>query len=160
MDPSQTETTRPEKWILRLLYAPENGESATPIEGRTRLVKGLFLIERMFDEKFSDFNGTGFDFRPYKYGPFDEEIYHTLENLEQRGLVTEQPNGAYEGDLIELTPFGKRIAEPAYDELPTEQQFRLSWIKRRHVQQPVAQLLTFVYRQYPDMAENSEYTTP
>ncbi len=41
--------------------------------------------------------------------------------------------------------------------LRPEQKSHLSWIKGKHVQQPVAQLLSFVYNKYPDMAENTEY---
>jgi len=147
-----------EKWILRLLYAPVKNDADKSIEGRTRLVKGLFLIERMFDDEFTEFEGTGFSFRAYKYGPFDQSIYTSLERLENDGLVKEETMPEYKGDVIRLTDAGEVLAREAYEELSSEMQTQVSWIKERHVQQPVAQLLNFVYNKYPETAKNSEYS--
>lgn len=154
---SEKSLNETEKWILRLLFAPEQTDPAVPIDGRTRLVKGLFLIDRMFAKKFPDFEGTGYEYDAYKYGPFDQDIYDELERLEELGLVTEEERPGFEGDRIELTTEGKELAADEYYAMQPEQQSHLSWIKRKHVQQPVAQLLSFVYDQYPEMAEESEY---
>lgn len=147
-----------DKWILRLLYAPQKNNAATAIGGRTRLVKGIFLIDRLFREKFPEFQGTGYAFEAYKYGPFDKDIYDRLERMEANGLIQEVPTGEYEGDEIRLTSAGEAVAEDTYTELRPDYQSHLSWIKGRHVQQPVAQLLSYVYNKYPDMAERSEYS--
>jgi len=147
-----------EKWILRLLYAPVKNGADKSIEGRTRLVKGLFLIERMFDEEFTEFEGTGFSFLAYKYGPFDQSIYASLERLERDGLIKEESMPEYKGDVIRLTDEDEVLAREAYDELSPKMQKQISWIKERHVQQPVAQLLNFVYNKYPETAKNSEYS--
>jgi uncharacterized protein YwgA len=144
-----------EMWIPRLLYAPAGGAQKS-VEGRTRLVKGLFLIEQMFDEKIESFTGTGFEFYPYKYGPFDESVYDTLEQLIRRGLVKEESTSKYNGDMISLTDDGEIAARTLFEELTDEEQKLLTWIKGKHVQQPVAQLLSFVYNRYPSFAENSE----
>ncbi|MUV49295.1 type II toxin-antitoxin system antitoxin SocA domain-containing protein [Haloarcula sp. CBA1122] len=146
-----------EKWILRLLYAPIEGGSSS-IEGKTRIVKGLFLIDRMFQNKLGGFAGTGFEFQPYKYGPFDESIYHALDRLEEDNLIEKHVNGQYQGNEFRLTVDGERLAREAFEELDEEEQELLIWIKGKHINQPVAQLLSFVYNRYPDMAENSEYT--
>lgn len=120
-----SELSEGEKWVLRLLHAPQKEGSRTSIEGRTRLVKGLFLVEKMFSEKFSDFTGTGFEFRAYKYGPFDESVYEALDRLEEKSLVEEKPTREYEGDEIRLPLAGERVAERAYNELRPEYQSHL-----------------------------------
>lgn len=145
-----------ERWILRLLYAPPADGARKAVEGRTRLVKGLFLIEQMFNEKIDSFDGTGFDFYAYKYGPFDESVYETLERLIEEGLVKEESTPKYNGDVISLTDDGEIAARDAYEGLSDEEQRLLTWIKGKHIQQPVAQLLSFVYNRYPSFAENSE----
>lgn len=148
-----------EKWVLRLLYAPQKRGQETSIEGRTRLVKGLFLIDRMLSNKFPDFYGTGFEFRPYKYGPFDQSIYEAVEQLEERGLVTKEPSPEYSGNEFNLTVRGETVSKKAFEELPPKYKKEISWIKGKHVQKPVGQLLSFVYNQYPEMAQQSEYTS-
>jgi len=145
------------KWILLLLYAPQSEGRERVIRGKTRLVKGIFLVEQMFSEKFPEFEGTGFAFEAYKYGPFDEGIYHTLETLESESLVHIRPTGDDKGDIIRLTEEGEKTAEGYWQQLPPEQKKHLSWIKGKHVNQPVAQLLSFVYNRYPDMARNSKH---
>lgn len=156
-DQEITNLSNREKWILRLLFAPSGEGYSNSIEGRTRLVKGLFLVERMFSEKFTDFQGTGFDFRAYKYGPFDKDIYTSLERLEEAGFVKENKMPEHKGDLIRLTDDGEVLGRESYNELTEEKQTQLRWIKQKHVQQPVAQLLSFVYNRYPKTAENSEF---
>jgi hypothetical protein len=145
-----------EKWVLRLLYAPVEGGSKS-IEGTTRIVKGIFLIDRMFQEKLDGFTGTGFEFRPYKYGHFDQSIYEAIDRLRAEELVEKRANGKYKGDEFRLTMEGEQIARQAYNELDDDEKELLSWIKGKHVNQPVAQLLSFVYNRYPDMAEESQY---
>lgn len=151
MTPSLNEK---QKWILRLLYAPQTEKRKTSIEGKTRLVKGLFLVDRMFKEKYGE--GTGFEFEAYKYGPFDSDIYDELDALRADELVEIQSTGKYQANNIVLTSDGIEKAEEAFEELTEEQQELLSWIKGKHVQQPVDQLLSFVYNEYPDMADETE----
>jgi len=143
-----------QKWILRLLYAPQSGQRKTSIGGKTRLVKGLFLVDRMFEEKFN--RSTSFQFEAYKYGPFDKTVYDELEALVRERLVEIQSTGKYEADNIVLTSEGIEPAKEAFEELDEEEQKLLSWIKGKHVQKPVDQLLSFVYNQYPEMADNTE----
>ena len=155
--PDHRTSSKRRKWILLLLYAPQSEGREKVIRGNTRLVKGVFLIEQMFSEKFPGFDGTGFAFEAYKYGPFDEDIYHTLETLESDGLVQIQSTEHNEEGIIQLTEEGEETAEKYWQPLPPEHKSQLSWIKGKHVNQPVAQLLSFVYNKYPDMAQNSEY---
>ena len=54
------------------------------IKSRTYLVKTLFLLKQKFG-----FEIVGYDFFPYKYGPFSNEIYSDFNALEREGLFTE-----------------------------------------------------------------------
>lgn len=141
-----------QKWILRLLYAPQAGQRK--IGGKTRLVKGLFLVDRMFREKFG--KSTGFEFEAYKYGPFDKEVYNELDELRATDFVEIRETGRYQANDIVLTKDGLKVGKEAFEELSEEEQQLISWIKGKHIQQPVDQLLSFVYNQYPEMADNTE----
>lgn len=143
-----------QKWILRLLYAPQAEQRKTSIGGRTRLVKGLFLVDRMFEEEFG--KTTDFEFEAYKYGPFDKSVYHELDQLIASGLVEVRETGRYQADNIVLTKEGIEVAREAFEVLTPEEQKLISWIKGKHIQQPVDQLLSFVYNQYPEMADETE----
>jgi len=53
-------------------------------DSRTYLVKTLFLLKQKFG-----FAAVGYDFFPYKYGPFSNEIYSDFNALEKEGLFNE-----------------------------------------------------------------------
>src|SRR3989344_6285597 len=62
--------------ILLLLYGRgAKGHFSEPIQGITRLMKLLFLLEK--EAGIND----GFSFVPYKMGPFSSEVYPELEFL-------------------------------------------------------------------------------
>src|SRR5437764_13543901 len=60
--------------------APAGGAPHSPVQ----VQKLLFLIDRNLS---SLLGGPSFDFQPYHYGPFDREVYATLEDLAKQGLV-------------------------------------------------------------------------
>lgn len=144
---------RPE-WILRLLYAPVKGQKCMPIVGTTRLMKGCFLLDRRLEEEKRI--ETDFEFRPDKYGPLDPAVYESVEFLELEGLITTHESERYDGTEYALTSSGKSEAEPLFQQLPDDQKELICWIKGKHVLQSLSKLLSFVYNQYPSMAEKSK----
>jgi hypothetical protein len=71
--------------LLVLLYAKgARGIYNEPIEGRTRLVKLVFLFQKEVSESFfkslEDYDDALFyDFTAFKFGPFSKEIYQDVE---------------------------------------------------------------------------------
>ena len=55
------------------------------IYSKTYLVKALFLLRQKFG-----FKAIGYDFFPYKYGPFSNEIYLDFNYLNKEGLFNEE----------------------------------------------------------------------
>ena len=142
------------QWILRLLYAPVRGTVGVPIVGATRLMKACFLLDRKLDEEVGA--ETDFQFRPDKYGPLDPKVYDAIEVLEEDHLIRQKESVKYEGTEYLLTEMGERCGEELFMELSTEEQELITWIKGKHVLNSLSKLLSFVYNQYPEMAENSE----
>ncbi|WP_135823049.1 Panacea domain-containing protein [Halostella litorea] len=146
-----------DKWILCLLYAPnQNGESC-PIYGTTRLMKACFLIDQKMDEAFG--TETGFEFHADKYGPLDPGVYDAVDRLEDRGLIDVDENGDHDGDYdgtrYAITAEGTNKAKEYFTRL-SENQIRLvKWVKYDKAMVPLGQLLASVYSQYPDYTTKS-----
>lgn len=142
------------EWILRILYAPTKNSDSTPIVGETRLMKACFLVHRKLQEEFG--TQTDFEFRPDDYGPLDPLVYDAVEILEETGDIRTAPSEKYNGTEYRLTRSGEEKAKDLFYDLPQGEQELISWIKSKHVLNSLPKLLSFVYNQYPDMAENSK----
>jgi uncharacterized protein YwgA len=86
--------------ILLLLGIGGEDETSEGINGITRLQKFLFLLER---EEGIKPDIDGFDFIPYKAGPYSGKVYDDLEFLENLGLITSEIVGeATESEAAEV----------------------------------------------------------
>jgi uncharacterized protein YwgA len=71
--------------LLLMLIGLEGRDSFSgSISGITRLQKLLFLLE---NEEGIKPTGDGFQFEPYKAGPYSSKLYDDLELLENLGLI-------------------------------------------------------------------------
>lgn len=86
--------------ILLLLGVGEGVEGAEGINGITRLQKLLFLVEQEENIRTAD---NGFEFIPYKAGPYSSKLYDDLEFLENLGLLTSEVAGeATDEEAVEV----------------------------------------------------------
>lgn len=155
--------------VVLLLLGLERGR-ATPrgISSITRLQKLLFLLER---EEGLRPAGDGFNFIPYKAGPYSSRLYDDLEFLENLGLISSEPTEIAtppEGAEIEALTFDQLIGpstssadEPAADAFE-ERRFRLTNKGLEHVRRlladrekaPVAERVTSVKSRYGSYSLN------
>lgn len=146
------------KWMLRLLYTPNESGVSEPIHGRTRIQKAMFLLQRKLREEFR--TRIGFKFEPYKYGPFDERVYEVLEELEMKQLVTTTPaeehDSPHDSTRYELTEDGAEEAEKLWGHIDDEKKRLCEWVRYEQADRPLGSLLSYVYRMYPEMTTNSE----
>src|SRR5437660_385408 len=70
--------------LLLLGIGPQSGHFSAGISGLTRLQKLLYLLEA---EGHVSPSGDGFQFEPYKAGPYSAKLYDDLEFLENLGLI-------------------------------------------------------------------------
>jgi hypothetical protein len=70
--------------VLLLVGANPEGKAGDEVGGITRLQKLLYLLER---EGHIVPTKDGFDFTPYKAGPYSAKLYDDLEFLENLGLI-------------------------------------------------------------------------
>jgi len=108
------------------------------IDSKTYLVKTLFLLRQKFG-----LEAIGYDFFPYKYGPFSNEIYADFSALEEEGLFEEKPLG--------LTVAGLALVETlkANNEILSEvDKIIESYLNKEEIKK-------FVYDNYPEFTVNS-----
>ena len=160
--------------ILLILFAGGSKKAENEeIEGNTRLVKLLFILEQETDFKkyLNDFI-----YEPYNFGPYSSEVFDAIEALINAGLV-EANKSSSEGYLDEvdrfqiesqsgenvdnqkntviysLTEEGRRVASALFQNLNQQERDELTMIKRKFNSINLRKLLQYVYRKYP------KYTT-
>ena len=74
--------------LLMLIGVDDRAEASESVSGITRLQKFLFLLDREEDVRPE----IGFDFQPYKAGPYSPKLYDDLELLENLGLIRSEAN--------------------------------------------------------------------
>lgn len=86
--------------LLLLLGADDSGATMAGIGGMTRLQKLLFLLWKEGNIQEVD---AGFEFRPYKAGPYSRKLYDELELLENLDLIQSEDQGeATEAEAAEI----------------------------------------------------------
>jgi hypothetical protein len=101
-----------------------------------------------------------YDFVPYDYGPFSVAIYGDLDALYEAGAVERLPTPGYTWDRYRSTAAGVAAAQLLVDAMGQSDRGRAVWLQR--LKQDVLtlsfrDLLSYVYRRYPDFAENSVF---
>lgn len=149
-----------EKRVLICLYAPyrigdPESDRDTYIDGRTRIMKGVFLTEKKAQEELGA--ESSIPFIADKYGPFSKEVLQALDTLGNQGLIeVQERDDSKSADRYMLTDEGIDVARLYWEELSDEEQELFSWVKRRHIAQSLNRLLSFVYKRYPHMTSESE----
>ena len=117
----------------------------TPIQ-----VQKLFFLldERVFEEKL-------FSFYPYDYGPFDGAVYEELDALNDAGLL-QIGSDHFSVRSYTLTVDGHLAGRQLLDDLQEDVEYMKTlarWVQR----QSFSQLVTSIYRAFPEMAVRSVF---
>ncbi len=165
-----------EDLVLLLLAAPVGKpETGGDVHGITRLEKLLYLAQKEL-EPLKD-AAEPFEFRPWKFGPFSQEVYDATDTLYNLDLISisEQDVASYpelsETETIErevedgrldkpilekvyrLTPRGERVVAALRDkEVPPALWDAICELKRRFGKLSLTRLIHYVYHTYPDSA--------
>jgi uncharacterized protein len=119
-----------------------------------KVQKLLFLVDKNIPS-YTD--GPHFDFRAYDYGPFDADVYRVLEALEEKGLVEVNKSPFTRWRDYRLTPEGQKRGDTVLSGMATEaKQFLealVAWMRKLSFEQ----LVSAIYKQYPDMKANSVF---
>lgn len=158
--------------VLLLLRASgaDAAEQRDRVHGITRLEKLLFLADQ--ESPLPGKVHEALVFKPYNYGPYSKQVYEAVDVLEDADLLGEEkalygrPLDAMEEaslapDFTEglerrfyLTADGREVADYLAKQHP--EYFRLlDEVKGRYGTLPLRKLIQYVYRRYPEYAEES-----
>ena len=97
--------------VLLLLWARGKiGRLYESIKGRTRMDKLVFVMK--MEGKFTQFIPDFYAFEPYRFGPYEKELFQDLETLKCYGLVEIVPPSKLGKDIGEET----EVSEGLYEE--------------------------------------------
>lgn len=130
--------------------APAGTDAYTPVQ----IQKLLFLLDMNVADSTG---GPHFKFAPYDYGPFDKEVYATIDELRVSGLAEIVPGQDLKPRSYRLTPTGLIRGKGHLTSLPTEVKAYLEDLSATVRAMSFAELVSAVYRLYPEMKENSVF---
>ena len=138
---------------IALLYT----KSRESIDGSTRFQKLVFLLQKETEAPES------FEYQSAQYGPFSVSLARGLETLESNGYIkrTVETNAVgNERDIYRITTEGIQLAQAMVKKDQYQPLFDYSEeIKSRYNSRSLDELLQYVYRKYPDFAEDTELDT-
>jgi uncharacterized protein len=134
--------------LVLACLAPAKGASHSPVQ----VQKLFFLIDRNISDEL---DGPQFNFEPYNYGPFDKNVYGTLEHLHKEGLVDIVSDSSYKH--YKLTIRGQEEGDKLFDGLSSRAQNYINNCSVFVRSLNFTQLVTSIYRQYPEMRANSVF---
>ena len=148
------------KLLPLALMDAKDGE---PIEGRTRLQKMVFLLQKELEQR-EQFGGTvpTYDFIPYDYGPFSRDLYDDLDAMIDQQFVDDAEEPLQSGKvkyIYEIEDDGQELVKSEVKRWEEVQEVLnvAREVKREYNDMLLSDLIEFVYSEYPDYAERSVY---
>ncbi len=138
-----------EELVLAAL-SPAQGRRLTPVQ----VQKLFFLIDETVPEHVG---GPHFDFKAYDYGPFDSEVYATIEGLARRGLAEVDRSAQFSMKTYRLAPAGQRLGDELLAGLPGPGREFIERAFEFVTTTPFAELVSAIYKAFPKMRENSVF---
>ncbi len=132
--------------VVLAALAPAQGKQHSPVQ----VQKLLFLLDR---EASHLVDGPHFNFEPYNYGPFDKAVYQVLDELDEDELVTIRSGGWQR--TYALTPTGQNEGDRLLGELSDSTKDYIRRVSAFVLKLNFLQLVSAIYKAYPDMQKNS-----
>jgi hypothetical protein len=115
-------------------------------------MKLLFLIDKNLAD---DLDGPFFNFHPYHYGPFDRKVYDVLRNLRLKGMVNFLSEHTWED--YQLTEIGLSTGVGIFEEMNEKSREYIQAISEFVRSLSFSELVSSIYKKYPEMRENSVF---
>lgn len=135
--------------LMLAALSPAGGSDLTPVQ----IQKLLFLIDRNIGKELG---GTGFNFVPYDYGPFDSSVYDVLRSLESRNLAASSLTSRG-WKRYSLTDDGIQTGQAVFDTLTSRAQDYIRRVSEFVRGSSFSDLVSSIYKAYPDMKVNSVF---
>ena len=134
--------------IILAAFAPAKGSLHTPVQ----VQKLLFLIDREIPQYV---DGPHFNFKPYHYGPFDLLVYDELATLAEEKYIDIVPESNW--NSYRLTDTGQKEGEKILNSLNPKAKLFIETMSVFVRSVSFEQLVSAIYKAYPEMKENSVF---
>ena len=114
--------------------------------------KFFFVLDKEIPELIE---GPHFDFEPYDFGPFDKDVYQELDSLSEKGMLEISGASWERTRQYRITQEGLTVGSGYFDEFPVSAQNYIQSLVKWILPLSFTQLVSEVYRIYPDMKVNS-----
>lgn len=133
--------------VQKYLVLLADADAGTPIRGRTRLQKMMFMASKASDELDRESC-----FGPDNYGPYSEVVNEEMEYLANIGVLFTANR------RIGITRAGRRIAKEMSKACSADTCLMMRNVKRFLNDMTTRELLGYIYAAYPETtAESTEY---
>jgi len=138
-------------YILLLLYA----NKSAPVREQLKLEKLVFLFEQQLKTKGLHIASESYNFRPYHYGPFSEDVLDDVYFLKDLGMVNVDEDE--EKFQVSITEKGKEFLERMIQRnaIPKSILKEAETLKGRWNEKDTRLLLKYVYENYREYTEKS-----
>lgn len=134
--------------MILIAFAPAKGAVHTPVQ----VQKLLFLIDR----EISEFTGgPHFNFQPYNYGPFDETVYDEIMTLVKDDYIEIVQGMSW--NSYRLTKKGQNEGDKLLSSLEPKAKNFIEEVSELVQSLSFSQLVSAIYKAYPDMKVNSVF---
>ena len=137
------------KSLVLAALSPSKGLPYTAVQ----VQKMFFLIDRNIA---NDIGGPLFNFQPYSYGPFDAQVYWVLEDLQTDGDVQIIKDYS-QSKTYQLTMQGQTKGDTFFSTLDSRIATYLTRASEFVRSLSFADLVSAIYKAYPDMKVNSVF---
>ncbi|MFH0860077.1 MAG: hypothetical protein V1921_02655 [Candidatus Altiarchaeota archaeon] len=139
------------KPILLLFLLSKLSEKGERKVDNLRSMKLLFLIQKEGEKQVE----KGFNFVPYKYGPYSEDYFDTSIYLSEKGLIDVETDVSGDIKAVKIKPEGsEKVAtlQTAYSDIASS----VSKIVSEYANLSTDLLLLYIYSKYADFTIRSE----
>jgi uncharacterized phage-associated protein len=136
--------------VVLATLAAASGDFHTPVQ----IQKLLFLVDRRLA---AGTGGPHFNFEPYHYGPFDAQVYRSLEQLASAGLVEIMAQPHLRKKKYRASEAGMKRGMEVLKTLEDNVRQHLLELSTFVRKLGFAELVASIYREYPDMKANSVF---
>jgi hypothetical protein len=130
--------------------AGAEGKPFTPVQ----LQKLLFLLNENIGPRIG---GTGYNFVPYHYGPFDSAVYTTMAQLRDEGMAAIVATGDATRREYALTEAGQALGTQLLNKFDAPVSKYVRDVCGFVLSQSFASLVSSIYNAYPGMKVNSVF---
>ena len=137
--------------MLLAVLAASNGRPYTPVQ----IQKAIFLVTRNLPRVVTQ--GPSFDFEPYDYGPFDQNVYAEAEALSREGLTEIIRNDGTRWNRYIATDRGVDRGTRTLNSMRERDRSYIKNVSTWVRSQTFEGLVKAIYDQYPEMRVNSVF---